>query len=147
MRLGFPARGFVRGSDVYRHRPTEPTILGLVAEGLAGIAVHLQIALHHVRRAEGLQVGVAPVRVRRPVDGLLAALRRDPDRRMRLLIRAGPEVDILDVVVPALESKRTGLGPGTHGQVVRLVKAIVGERWIYPEGVVLCADTANETAG
>ena len=63
---------------------------------------------------------------------------------MRLLIRPRPEVHILNVVVPALEGERPGLGPGAHDQVVRLVEAVVRESRIHPESVVLGADAAHE---
>src|SRR5256885_6691141 len=90
MLLRFRARGLVSLADIHRPRPAELPVLAGIAVIRAGIAVLLEIALHHLHRAEGLQVGIAPIGMRRPLDRLLAALRRNPDRRGGVSLKAGP---------------------------------------------------------
>jgi len=55
------------------------------------------------------------------LPGLDRAATRDPDRRMRLLHRPRPDVDIALLVEAAVERKGVLFGPGPHYQVVRLV--------------------------
>jgi hypothetical protein len=65
---------------------------------------------------------------------------------MRLLVRARPQVHVLQVVVLAVKGERPGLGPRADDEVVRLVEAVVRESRVDAEGVVLGADAAHEAA-
>src|SRR5262249_42315452 len=73
-----------------------------------------------------------------------AALRWDPDRRMRLLQRPRPEVDIVELVMPAVVAERPDLGPGAQNKLVRLVIAAVRMGGVDAAGEVFGADAAPE---
>ena len=55
--------------------------------------------------AQRLAIGVA--HLRRPADGRAGALRRNPDRRMRRLLRPRPRIDVVELIVLA-RHRRTG---------------------------------------
>jgi hypothetical protein len=65
---------------------------------------------------------------------------------MRLLKGPRPHVDVLEVIVLALEGERTGPGPALHHQVVRLLEARVRERRVDAHRVVFGADAAHHAA-
>ena len=92
------------------------------------LAIHVEEFLDRRDRAVGLQVGVLALGGRGPHDRLAAALRRNPDRRVRLLVRARPRVHVRKVVVLAAPVKRTGLGPRAHDEVVRFAKSARAKR-------------------
>ena len=101
-RRAFVGRAYVNGD-----RPAQLRILRLIAVALAGVAVHLQVARDHLHRAEGLQIGVAPVGVRRPsrwfpfepCDGIQIG-------GCGFWYGRGQRFTYCDVVVPALERER-----------------------------------------
>ena len=80
------------------------------------------------------------------LEGLERAGARDPDRGMRLLDRAGPGVDVAELVVLADELERPGLGPRLDDQVVRLGEALAGLGRVDRERVVL-GPAADDHAG
>ena len=95
---------------------------GLVAE-FAGDLVVVGEGVAGGREAGGEHdVGVAALGG--PGDGALADRAGDPDRRVRLLQRAGPGIDVAVVVVLALPAEGAGLGPGFDDEVVRLLVAL-----------------------
>ena len=101
---------------------------GVIRVSVLAEPVHLVPEAVH-RRLAGLvaeigQVGVDVVHLGAPVPGLDRAAARDPDRRVRLLHRPRPDVDIALLVEAAVEGKGVLLGPGPHYQVVRLVVAL-----------------------
>ena len=52
---------------------------------------------------------------------------------MRALVRPGPEVDVAQAEVIAIEGEGTGFRPGPNDQVVRLVKALMREIGLVPD--------------
>ena len=111
---------------------------------LGHLAIHVEVARDRGERAVGLEIDVAPVRVRGPLDGLGRALGGAPDRRVRLLVGAGPEVHVFEVIVPALERERAFLGPGADDQLMRLLVPGQRLRRVAAHRVVLGADAAHE---
>ena len=81
-----------------------------------------------------------------PLDGFGRALGRAPDRRVRLLVGAGPEIDVFEMVVLALEGERPLLGPGADDEVMRLVEAVMREGRVGAHRIVLAADAADHAA-
>src|SRR5262249_43993914 len=63
---------------------------------------------------------------------------------MRLLQRTGPEVDIVELVMPAVVTERPDLGPGAQNKLVRLVIAPVRMSRVDAAGEVFGADAAYE---
>src|SRR5207245_5604007 len=82
---------------------------GVIRVAVFSEPVHLlPEALH--RRLPGLvavirQIAVDIVHLGAPLPGLDRAAARDPDRRMRLLHRPWPDIDIALLVEPAIEGK------------------------------------------
>src|SRR5439155_21878934 len=67
------------------------------------------------------QVGVDMISLGAPAPGFDRAAAWDPDRRVRLLYRPGPDVDIALLVEAAVEGKRVLLRPCAQYEIVRLV--------------------------
>src|SRR6516162_1913529 len=63
---------------------------------------------------------------------------------MRALIGPGPEVDVAQAEVVAVEGERTGLGPRPDDQIVRLVEALMRKIGVDTGGMVFRADAAHE---
>ena len=143
MRPRLAHRLLVGLGHIDRVRPGELVGGSAVARLLGLVAIHLEEARHHRNGRERLRVGVAFLR--RPLDGARRALRRNPDRRMWVLIRSRPRVHIVEVIVLALVGERPGLGPGAHDHVVRLAEALLRDHRIDPHGMVFGADAAHET--
>src|SRR2546426_12407018 len=95
---------------------------GLVAEALAGLAV-FPVDLHDpLDRREDHEVREpAPGR---PFHGLGRALRRAPDRWVRLLERPRPWVHVGIPVVAAGEGERALFRPGPHDKLRGLIEAV-----------------------
>ena len=128
--------------DIDGVRPGELVGRGLVAGLLGLVAVHLEHARDDGDGRQRLRVGVA--HLRRPLDRAARPLRRNPDRRMRRLVRPRPRVHVVEVVVLAGVLERAGLGPGADDQVVRLRKALLREARVDAHGVIFGADAAHE---
>ena len=132
-------------AHVDRRAPADAVGGGLVAvTRLRQLAIEVEVARDRFGRAVVLQVDVFAVGMRGPLDGLDAAHRRAPDRRMRLLERPRPHVHVFEMVVLALEGERAGLGPGPHHQVVRLLVALERIDRIGAEREIFRADAAHE---
>ena len=74
------------------------------------------------------QVRVVVVVVETEVPRLDRAAARDVHRRVRLLDRLGPAVDVAQLVVLAVERERLVLGPRPHDQLVGLGVLVAGQR-------------------
>ena len=68
--------------------------------------------------AEVGEVGVDVVELRAPLPGLDRAAARDPDRRVRLLDRPRPRVDVAELVEASVPREGRRLAPRLHDQVV-----------------------------
>src|SRR5205085_2260330 len=100
-----------------RQQQSELTGLGLVAEVVPRVlAEPVEPGLDRRGRPENRQVRVALLRD--PADRLAAAEPRHPDRRVRLLERPRPDVDVVEAVVLPGPAKRRLARPGGHDQVV-----------------------------
>lgn len=87
MRPRFFVGSLVGLCDVHRRRPAELIGRGLVAVLARFLFVEPHIAAQHGRWRERLQIGIFAIRGCRPLDRLGAALRGNPHRRMRTLLR------------------------------------------------------------
>ena len=98
---------------------------GAVRIAVLAEPVHLGPEPVHRRLADLVavvgQIAVDVVHLGAPLPGLDRAAAGNPDRRMRLLHRARPDVDVALLVEAAVEGEGVLLGPGAHHQVVRLV--------------------------
>src|SRR5208282_1839235 len=74
--------------------------------------------------AEIGQVGVDVIHLRAPAPGFDRAAARDPDRRMRLLHWARPDIDIALLVEAPVEGEGVLLGPRSQHEIMRLVIAV-----------------------
>ncbi len=83
------------------------------------------------------EVAVHVVHLRAPAPGLDRAAAGNPDRRMRLLDRPRPDVDVALLVVAAVEGEGVLLGPGLHDEVVRLVVALAQLARVLAVGVAV----------
>ena len=133
---------FVGVRDVDRERPADLLRRRLVAVLLRRLLELAEDAAERVHVGVGLEVGV--VVPRGPVDRLVGAERGAPDRRVRLLERPRPRVDVAELEVLAIPLEGAGLRPGLDDQVVRLVEAVARLGRVEREGVVLGADPAHE---
>jgi hypothetical protein len=131
--------------DIERRRPADAVGGRLVAvAALRQLAIEIEIARNRLHRAIGLQIDVFAIGMRGPFQRLDATHRRAPDRRMRLLVRARPQVHVFAVVVLALERERAGPGPGLHHKIVRLLVALERINRVGAEGKIFRADAAHE---
>ena len=103
MRLQFRARDLISFRDISGHRPTQLIGLRLIAFAPGDLAIGVKILLRQMQRAECLQIGVFTLPGRAPFNGFAAALRGDPNRRMRLLHRARPQVHIVEIVMATMK--------------------------------------------
>ena len=124
--FGLPERRLVRFPDIDGDGPSQLVIGGGIAVLGRRLAVHFQILLDRLDGAEGLQICVLAVRIGGPVDGFLAALGRNPDGRMGVLIGAWPDVHVAHVEILALKFEGSGFRPGADDEVVGLVETAVG---------------------
>src|ERR1700722_4951984 len=128
MDVRFVMRLCVALGDVDRRRPADLVrARGIAMQALRRLAIEIEVADNRRDRREILDIDIAPLLGACPVDGLARTQGRTPDRRMRLLERSRPHVHIFEAVVLALEAERTGLGPGLHHEIMRLVEALVTE--------------------
>ena len=144
VRLDLAPRDLVALGDIGRDRPAELGRRRSVAVALGHLAVEVERLLRRLHRAEGLQIGVFALGGGTPFDRLGAALRRDPDRRMRLLQRPRPEVDVVELVMPAVVAERPDLGPRAQNELVRLVITPVRMGGVDAAGEILGADAAHK---
>src|SRR6266536_4196040 len=110
--------------DVDADTPADLIVAGRVAGALARRAKQLgRLGSNRVWRQRGQDhIGKAPLGD--PVDRLLRARPRDPDGRMRLLKRLGPDVDIAELKVLTLPGERAWLRPRLDDQLVRLAETL-----------------------
>ena len=124
--------------------------------GAVGIAVlaepgHLVPEALHGRQA-GLvavvgEVAVDVVHLGAPLPRLDRAAARNPHRRMRLLDRPRPDVDVALLVEAAVEGEGLLLGPRLHDEVVRLEIALAQHRRVLAVGVAGVHRRADREAG
>src|SRR5262249_4285664 len=110
------------------------------------IAIGVEIADDEIGRGEGDEEGIFPCRIGGPGDGLARALARDPNRRMRRLIRPRPAIDVADVVMLTFEGEGTGLRPSLNDEIMRFMKALMREIRIDAGRVIFGANAAHEAA-
>src|SRR5262249_23569818 len=96
---------------------------GVVARLVSLVAIQLEEARHRRDWAQRLAVGVA--HARGPPDGRAGALRRNPDRRMRVLGRPRPRTDVFELIVLADIGERPRLGPRPHDEIVGLGETLL----------------------
>ncbi len=142
VRARFASGRGVRGSHIDGHGETHLFGRGAIAEALRLLLILVQQAAGVGIRRKDADERIAPLG--READRLRAALRRQPDRRMRLLQRPRPDVGVAHAEMVAFERERTGLRPGAQDQVVRLVEALARVGGIDAERQVLAADAAHE---
>ena len=122
------------------------------------IRVHVLAELLHLvpepghRRLPGFvavidEIAVDVVHLGAPLPGLDRPAAGDPDRRMRALDRARPDVDVALLVEAAVEGEGVLLGPGLDDQVVRLVIALAQHRRVLAIGVAGVHRRADREAG
>src|SRR6516164_3770967 len=107
-------------------------------------------ALHRgaaVLEAKIGQIGVDVVHRRAPLPGLDRTTAGDPDRRVRLLYRPWPDVDVALLVEAAVEGEGVGLGPRPQYQVVRLVITVAQHARVLAIGEAGVHRRADREAG
>ena len=119
-------------------------LVAILAPG--GLAIHVQIFRHGLGGAVGLEIDIFAVGMRRPFDGLAAALGGAPDRRMGLLEGARPEIHIFEMIVLALIGEGPGFRPGAHHEVRRLLVTLQRVDGIGAEGKILRPHPAHKAA-
>src|SRR5262249_24789667 len=97
--------------------------------------------------AEVGEIRVDVIHLRAPLPGLDRAAAGDPYRRVRLLHRARPDVDVALLVVAAVEGDGAALGPGAHDEVVRLEIALAQHRRVLAIGKAGVHRGADREAG
>src|SRR5262249_56114081 len=80
--------------DIDRTGPAELARRGFIAVLSRLLAVGVVVARDQVGRREGHKERVFALWADPPADGFARSLRRDPDRRVRVLVWPRPEVDI-----------------------------------------------------
>ncbi len=105
---------------------------GAIGRGVGRVALGhpVPVALHQRLGADvagEAEVGIGIGVVDAEVVGLHRAAAGDVDRRMRLLDRPRPDVDVAQLVVAAVEGERLALGPGADDQLVRLGVFLAGQ--------------------
>src|SRR5438128_9462682 len=110
--------------------PRDLIVAGAVPGALAGRAKQVRgLRAHRVRRQGGQDhIGKAPLSD--PVDRLLRARTRDPDRRMWLLKRLGPHVHVAELIVLTLPGEWAWLSPRFDDQLVRLAEPLTCIGWV-----------------
>ena len=116
---------------------------GLVPELGCRVVVHVEGV---PGRAElGRQQHERVAVLRRPSNSLDTDRRWDPDLGVRLLVRPHPGVHVAIVVVLALPSERSGIGPSLDDEVVRLLEALAVEHRRGVVGDALASAASDET--
>ena len=144
VRLRLRAGRGVGFSDVHGRHPAELIGGGGVAGPLRFLTIEIEEFLDRRDRTVGLQVGILAFRRRRPYDRFAAALRRNPNRRVRLLVWTRPRVDVRKIVVLPAPVKGARFGPCAHDQIVGFAEAFVRERRVHVPGMIFGADPAHE---
>jgi hypothetical protein len=112
--------------------------MGLIALLLAALAEGRVVALEEVDvEVRDAHVGIPTLR--HELHRLERPGTRDPDRRVGLLERPGPAVDVAQLEVLAVVLERAGLRPGPHDQLVGLREARARLRGVDREGEVFGA--------
>ena len=124
---------------------------GAVGVPVLAEAVHLPPEAVHglARRLVAVigQVAIDVVHAGAPLPRLDRAAAGDPHRRVRLLHRARPYVDVALAVEAPVEREGVGLGPRPHHQVVGLVIAFAEQRRVLSVGVAGIHGRADREAG
>src|SRR6185437_10540580 len=97
--------------------------------------------------AEIGKVRVEEVVIDAPIPGLDATAARNPNRRMRLLDRPRPDINVAELRVFAVESERLGLGPGAQHELAALVIFIAQGRRRFAIGIDGVERRADGEAG
>src|SRR5437588_3027224 len=135
----------VRLRDIYRHTPAHLLRLSRITRLGTRLAKLTEDAAKDVDvKIRNAHIGVASLR--HQLDGLRAADARYPDRRMRLLQRPRPRVDIAKEVVLAVPEKRSGFRPGLDDKIERFPEALACEGRVHLI-IEILRPTADHHAG
>src|SRR5262249_35808303 len=127
MRLEFLASLGVSFADIDRHTPAHLLRLRGVAGFFAALAEHRENTAEYIDvEIRHAHVRVAPLSDE--LNGLATAQAGNPDRRVRLLQRARPGIDVTEVVMLRVPDKRPRRRPRLHDEVQRLAEFLAGMR-------------------
>ena len=132
----------------HAHHLGEPGAIGIavLAEPRHLLPEALHDGLGHLVAVVG-EVAEHVVHLGRPAPRLHRAGAGNPDRRMRLLDRPRPDVDVALLVEAAVEGERVLLLPGAQDEVVRLVVALAQLARVGAVGVGGVHRRAHREAG
>src|SRR4030095_9465323 len=135
VRPPFALAGFVGVADADLLEESATVRVRIFAERRHSLPVTVEHLLRALVTAEG-EIAVVVTALGAEVPGLDRAESRNPDRRMRLLDRLRPDVDVTQLGVFAVPGEWFALGPRLDYQVVRFAILVAYRHRVLPVTVI-----------